>query len=143
MFNSQITKELTIVAENEIGVLGNVLDVLHEQGIQVQSIVGRILDGQAYFHVVSHDICDAQDALLSSPLTSHWIRSIDLHEVISLTADQELTVPMVRFTSLLAEQGVDVDYCYPGTISNQPVFIVATRDNEAALELWNKVAVAV
>lgn len=142
MFNSKISQELTVMTKNQAGSLGLILEALHQKGIVLHSIVGRVFNGQAYFYIVTADATAAQKVLKAAPSLSELMTGIEMRDVIALTSDQEMTVPMVRFTSLLAQKGVEIDHCYSTYVSGNPVFVLATADNKLALRLTAEAGVA-
>lgn len=142
MLNSKMTQELTVMTQNESGILGLILEALHKKDIQIHSIVGRAFNGQAYFYIVSDNVVAAQKVLKADSELSRALLGIEVHDVVSLISDEDMSLPMVRFTSLLAKKDVQIDHCYSTFVNGVPTFVLATADNKLALQLSADAAIA-
>jgi hypothetical protein len=134
--NAELVKEISVVLDNEIGLLNRMSGLLADHGINIEAMAGYEMQeaNKARIMLVVDDTRRAGDALKAK-----GYGSVDERDVILVELDNKPGA-LKSVTSQLVHKDIDIKYIYGTTTTEEcPVRIVlSTSDNEKAFVTLKK-----
>lgn len=131
---AKMGKEIIVRAENKIGVLAHISNLLAESGVDIEAIVGYAVDQEAKIILVTGDNLRATDALQKS-----GYKSIEENEVVIVGLENKPGALKIISTKLASET-IDIKQIYGTACSSDcpAKIILSTSDNAKALLIFKK-----
>jgi hypothetical protein len=128
---AMLAKEISVLVENEMGILHKITDLLADHGINIEAVAGyEVLESKnAEMMFVVDDTLRASDALKAK-----GYGSVDENDVIVVEMENKPGA-LKTVTRLLAAKGINIRYIY-GSVGSEATYVrvvMLTSDNEKAL----------
>ena len=132
--SASLGKELEITIKNKIGVLADISKILSDRGINIDSVVGYVVDGSAKLMLVTGDDVRAKETLEKT-----GYKPIKENEVI-LAVLENKPGALKSITAKLASANIDIKYTYGTTCPTgcPATIVLSTSSNEKALVALKK-----
>ena len=120
-------KQLSIFVENKSGKLGEVLDILSSQGINIVSTSLADTNDFGVLRLLVNDAQKAYEVLKSKGITS------SVNDVIGVCVPNE-TGGLAKVTKMILSAGINISYIYGLSVGNDTADIVMKTDDLAKTE---------
>ncbi len=127
-------EEITVTANNRVGVLADISMILASQGINIEAASGY-QDGK----IAKVMLITSANLGVVKELKKSRYKSVKESEVILVDLDNKPGALKV-VTTELANKGIDIKYCYITACScgKSSKMVLQTSDNESAMSLLSK-----
>ena len=126
-----LIKQLSIFVENKSGKLGEVLQIISDEGVNIVSASLADTNDFGVLRLLVSDAKKAYEVLKSKGITS------SVNDVIGVCVPNE-TGGLAKVTKLILDEGINISYIYGLSVGNNTADIVMKTDNlektEAALK---------
>ncbi|MBP5438229.1 MAG: ACT domain-containing protein [Treponema sp.] len=120
-------KQLSIFVENKSGKLGEVLQILSNEGINIVSASLADTNDFGVLRLLVSDAKKSYEVLKSKGITS------SVNDVIGVCVPNE-TGGLAKVTKLILDQGINISYIYGLSVGNNTADIVMKTDDLAKTE---------
>jgi len=120
-------KQLSIFVENKSGKLGEVLQILSNEGINIVSASLADTNDFGVLRLLVSDAKKSYEVLKSKGITS------SVNDVIGVCVPNE-TGGLAKVTKLILDQGINISYIYGLSVGNNTADIVMKTDDIAKTE---------
>jgi len=120
-------KQLSIFVENKSGKLGEVLEILSGEGINIVSTSLADTNDFGVLRLLVNDAQKAYEVLKSKGITS------SVNDVIGVCVPNE-TGGLAKVTKMILDKGINISYIYGLSVGNNTADIVMKTDDLAKTE---------
>jgi len=99
-------KEITVIANNELGSLATVAEALGSVGVNIEAISAYGLDGKAIFRIITNDVTSAMKSLSKIPGVQLKEADTIVYKMINRPGE------LGKITRKLATRGVNLESLY-------------------------------
>ena len=128
----KLAKEILVSEKNEAGILAKISKILADSGINIQGVVGYVMNKEASIMLVTGDNLRAVDLLKKA-----GYKAVKENEVVTAELINKPGA-LKSFTAKLAAGGIDIRYAYGTTCSAgcSSRIVLSTSDNEKVVALF-------
>lgn len=130
MATVKLVSQLLVETPNKVGMLAEVTSVVAGTGINIEGLCAYVMEGKAYFMILTSDNNKAEEALSKKG----WL--VRSEEVVAVGLGNKVGAAK-EIADKIKQAGVDISYLYGTTCGSEDcssVLIIASKDNKGVAE---------